>query len=171
MRHYTTLRPRSADGWEQLGQLQAGQARQVANEWQQAQLVANSWQTGSASPLTVTGKLQSALGTDPAQQALQSQAAQAQQTASAIQSAASSAYLDAVGSLQHVAKLRPRDAAAWTTIMATAVGGMSTLGIDPSLAKPALAAYEHVKKLDPAGAKQYAKTMSYLKQALSLSHG
>ena len=171
MTHYTSLRPKSADGWQQLGQLQANQARQIAYEWQQAQFVANAWQSGAASPLTVTGKLSTALGTDPAQQALAAQASQAQQEATSIQTTALDAYAAAVKSLQKVATLHPNDAGAWTTVMATSVGGMSALGVVPGLATPALVAYDRVKKLDPAGAKQYAQTMSAVKKALAASHG
>lgn len=171
MRHYTKLRPKGVSGWQQLGTLQAGQAAQIAGEWQQAQVTAYAWQAAATPPLPISGKLAQGLGTDPAQQAFALQAAQSQQAASAILSRTRTAYVGAITSLQRAAELHPNEPAGWTTVMATAVGGMSRIGVDPGLGKPAIAAYDRVKKLDPASAKQYASTIKSVQQALKASHG
>jgi hypothetical protein len=164
MAQYTQLRPNDAAGWSQLGQFQSTAAATNAQLYAFAQSQASSWQTATYNPLTPTGKLAGATASDPIQQGVQSQLSQAQSLASNLQTTAKSQYVQALASLQHAARLTPGDPTGWNNVVLQGINAMRSIGTDPALAKPALAAYTKLKALDPTTAAQYKQFLPTLKQ-------
>ena len=172
MTQYTQLRPKDATGWTQLGQFQSTAAGANANLYGIAQGQANAWQTAADNPLApTTGKLAGVTASDPIQQGVQTQISQAQSLASSLQTTAKSEYVQALQSLDHAARLQPKDPSGWNNVVLQAITAMRSIGTDPSLAKPALAAYDRLKKLDPATAAQYKQFVPTLKQLSGIKGG
>lgn len=171
MTQFTKLRPKDVEGWSQLGQFQAAAATADANLFGTAQAQANAWQSAAYNPFTPTGKLATAAGTSPAQQGVQSQASQAQALASNLQTNAKTEFEQAIASLQHAARLEPRSASGWNMVAVQSISALRQVGADPVLARSTLDAYDRLKKLDPASAKQYKQFVPTLRQIAGASGG
>lgn len=171
MTRYTQLRSEDPAGWTQLGQFQSTAASANANLYGIAQSQANAWQTAADNPLAPSGKLAGATATDPVQQGVQSRISQSQSLATSLQTTAKSEYVQALQSLRHAAQLQPKDPAGWNNVVLQAITAMRSIGTDPALAKPALTAYDRLKKLDPTTAAQYKQFVPTLRQLAGIKGG
>src|SRR4051794_11838658 len=137
LEQYTNLRPKDAKVWSELGGLQLSQAQDYVTQYQAAygaqQLAAPS------AGFRPTGKLGTALGTDPIEQA---QAGTANTATNDLYQQANQAYSGAISSYKKLAKLQPDSAnAQFQLAQAAQTAGDTTT---------ALAAYKAYLKLDPS---------------------
>jgi tetratricopeptide (TPR) repeat protein len=153
LQRYTGLKPKDAQAWGELGGLQLTQAQSYATEYQAA-----SANQQSAAPSQgfrpATGKLATALGTDPIEQA----AASVANTATTdLYQKTSLAYSSAISSYKQLVKLQPKNAnAEFQLAQAAQTAGDSTT---------AVAAYKAYLKINPSSSvadqiKQLIKQLS-----------
>jgi tetratricopeptide (TPR) repeat protein len=147
---YVSLRPKDADALTELGSLQVQQAQTYASQAASAQSQQPFDATVFAPPSTT--KLGQALGSDPIQQAVQTQASTAVSTA---QSQATAAYQQAVTTYQELAKLTPNDGNIQVLLARTAESAQNY--------KVAIAAYEKAAKLLPDQAAQLRRLVKQLR--------
>lgn len=137
LQQYTTLRPKDAAVWSELGGLQLGQAQTYVTEYQAA-----SQTQQLAAPDTgfrpASGTLATALGTDPIEQAA---AGTANTATTDLYQRASLAFTGAVSSYKSLVKLQPANAnAQFQLAQAAQTAGDKTT---------AVAAYKAFVKLNP----------------------
>jgi tetratricopeptide (TPR) repeat protein len=108
LQRYTSVRPKAAAVWAELGGLQATQAQGYIQQYRDA--YTNRQLLAPSQSFLPTGKLGQALGTNRAEQ-IASQ--QADATVQNTQSLAQSALTSSVNSFQKVTKLTPKDSNAW----------------------------------------------------------
>jgi cytochrome c-type biogenesis protein CcmH/NrfG len=136
LQQYTTLKPKDVKAWSELGGLQLGQAQNYVTEYQNA--VANEQLAAPSQSFRPTGKLGTALGTDPIEQA---QATTASSVTSNLYQSATLAYASAVSSYKQLVKLQPGNAdAQFQLAQAAQTSGDRTT---------AIAAYKAFVKLNP----------------------
>jgi Flp pilus assembly protein TadD len=139
LQQYTNLKSKDSKAWSELAGLQASQAQDYLTQYQNAYTVRQL-----ASPSTAfypTGKLGTALGTNP----IESAAAQtAQSTLNDLQQRVQLAYNGTVTSWQQVTKLQPKNSNAWFQLaQAAQTAGNTTV---------AVSAYKTYLKLNPGSA-------------------
>jgi tetratricopeptide (TPR) repeat protein len=108
LQQYTTLKPKDAKVWSELAGLQSTQAQQYLADYQNAYLVRQLAAPSQA--FLPTGKLGTALGTNPIETA---QASQADTTVTDLQQKVQLAYNGTVNSWRALTKLQPKNADAW----------------------------------------------------------
>jgi tetratricopeptide (TPR) repeat protein len=136
LQQYTNLRPKDAKAWTELGGLQLSQAQSYTTAYQAA-YTAQQLAAPSATFLP-TGKLGTALGSNPIEQAA---ASQSNAATSDLGQRVGLAYQGAVSSYQQVAKLEPGNSnAQFQLAEAAQTAGQNTV---------AIAAYKAYLKLNP----------------------
>jgi tetratricopeptide (TPR) repeat protein len=153
LERYTSLKPKDAQAWGELGGLQLTQAQNYTTQYQAA-----SANQQSAAPSQgfrpTTGKLATALGTDPIEQAASSVASTATND---LYQKTSLAYTSAISSYKQLVKLQPKNAnAEFQLAQAAQTAGDSTT---------AVAAYKAYLKINPSSSvadqiKQLIKQLS-----------
>jgi Flp pilus assembly protein TadD len=137
LQQYTNLKSKDVKAWSELAGLQATQAQDYLTQYQNAYLARQL-----AAPSTAflpTGKLATALGTNPIESAA---ANQAQNTVNDLQQRVQLAYNGTVTSWQQVTKLQPKNSNAWFQLAnAAQTAGNSTT---------AVSAYKEYLKLNPS---------------------
>jgi Flp pilus assembly protein TadD len=150
LQQYTNLKPKDVKAWSELAGLQATQAQDYLTQYQNAYLARQL-----ASPSTTfypTGKLGTALGTNPIENA---SASSAQTTLNDVQQRVQLAYNGTVSSWQQVTKLQPKNSNAWFQLaQAAQTAGNTTSAVD---------AYTHYLKLNP-GSPNAAQIRQLIKQ-------
>lgn len=136
LQQYTTLRTKDAKAWGELAGLQLSQAQKYVNDYQIA--LSNQQLAAPSQSFRPTGKLGTALGTDPIEQA---QATTAGAATSDLYQRATLAYSGAISSYKEVVKLTPGNADAQFQLAQAAqtAGDRAT----------AIAAYKAYVKIDP----------------------
>src|SRR5262249_45533878 len=119
-----------------------------------AQAQAQDATAGSAFAASPTSKLATAIGQDPIQQTLSTEASS---SASSAASALSSAFAGTVSTYQKLAKIRPNDPSVQLELAQTAAAAGN--------APVAIAAYKRVAKLEPAQAAQVNAIVKQLQKA------
>jgi tetratricopeptide (TPR) repeat protein len=148
---YTVLKPKDAKAWTELGGLQLGQAQTYTTDYQNAYQAQQLAAPGAA--FRPTGKLGTALGTDPIEQAA---ASGANSSTSALAQQIGSAYNDAVSSYQKVTKLEPGNTSA-QLVLADAARSAGQTSV-------AIAAYKAYLKLVPADSTTASQVKQLIKQ-------
>jgi tetratricopeptide (TPR) repeat protein len=150
LQQYTNLKPKDVTAWSELAGLQATQGQDYLSQYQNAYQVRQL-----ASPSTAfypTGKLGTALGTNPIESA---SASSAQTTLNDLQQRVQLAYNGTVSSWQQVTKLQPKNSNAWFQLAEAAqTAGNTTSAVD---------AYKHYLKLNP-GSPNAAQIRQLIKQ-------
>jgi tetratricopeptide (TPR) repeat protein len=136
LRQYTTLQPKAAAAWSELGGLQLSEAQNFRTAYIAA-AQARQLAAPSASFLP-TGKLGQGIGTNPIEQAAASQVDASVQD---LQQRTQLAYTNSVASYQKTARLRPTDSNVWFQLGQTAQSSGDTA--------TALKAYKRYLKLSP----------------------
>jgi DNA-binding SARP family transcriptional activator len=136
LQQYTHLRPKDAKAWSELAGLQATQAQDYLTQYQNAyeaqQLAAPS------SAFLPTGKLGTALGTNPIESA---SSQQAQLSVTSLQQQTQVAYNGVVESWRRLTQLQPKNSSAWFQLaQAAQTAGNTTTAVD---------AYKQYLKLNP----------------------
>jgi DNA-binding SARP family transcriptional activator len=132
----TTIKKKDAVAWGSLAGLQLAQAQEYQNQY--AQAYQNQQLAAPGSAFLPTGKLGTALGTNPIEQAASTQASNATND---LYSKTLLAYQNAVNSYKELAKLKPNDAnAQFQLAQAAQTAGDATT---------AVAAYKAYLKLNP----------------------
>jgi outer membrane protein assembly factor BamD (BamD/ComL family) len=151
LQQYTNLNPKDAKVWSELGGLQLGQAQDYVAQYQAA---AQNQQLAAPSQAfrPATGKLATALGTDPIESAA---ASTANATTSDLYSRATLAYSGAIASYKSLVKLQPANANAQFQLAQAA----QTAGDKAT----AIAAYKAFVKLNP-GSSTSAQVRQLIKQ-------
>lgn len=108
LQQYTTLKPKDVKAWTELAGLQATQAQNYLTDYQNAYLARQLAAPSQA--FLPTGKLGTAIGTNPIEAA---QASQADTTVSDAQQKVQLAYNGTVNSWRELTKLQPKNADAW----------------------------------------------------------
>jgi tetratricopeptide (TPR) repeat protein len=137
LQQYTTLKPKDAKAWSELGGLELGQAQDYVAQYQ---AVAQAQQLAAPSQAfrPATGKLSTALGSDPIEQAA---ASTANATTTDLYQRATLAYNGAIASYKSLVKLQPGNAnAQFQLAQAAQTAGDTTT---------AVAAYKAFVKLNP----------------------
>ncbi|HVM57219.1 MAG TPA: hypothetical protein VMT74_07125 [Gaiellaceae bacterium] len=159
LQQYVAIKKKDAKALSELGGLQLSQAANLQNQY------ANAYQnTQLASPsasFLPTGKLGTALGTSPIEQA---QSSLAQSAAAGIYQQMSLAYAGAVATYQQLAKLQPNSSDAQFQLGNTAQTAAQITG-SPTYNAAAVAAYKRYLKLNPdsstaAQVRQLIKSLS-----------
>jgi tetratricopeptide (TPR) repeat protein len=150
LQSYTTLRKKDANAWAELGGLQLSQAQTFVTQYQDA--AAAQTAAAPSQQFLPTGKLATAIGTNPIEQAV---AQRANDVTNALYQQALLGFQSAITSYKTVAKLRPNDANAQFLLADTArtAGDYTT----------AVAAYKQYLKLNPEST-QKAQIESLIKQ-------
>jgi len=156
LEQYTGLAPKDAKAWTELGGLQLTQAQNLTTQYQNAYTAAQL--AAPASTFLPTGKLATALGTNPIEQAA---ATQANGATSGIAQQVNIAYSGAVSAYQQVAKLQPGNLDAELTL-----GSAAQSAGQPTVE---LAAYKAALKLspDPTTAGEVRQLIKQLNQQLA----
>ena len=150
LQQYTNLRPKDAKVLSELGGLQLSQAQDYVTQYQNAS--ANQQLAAPSQAFRPSGKLGTALGTDPIEQAAASTAGSA---TSDLYQRATLAYSGAVSSYKTVAKLEPANAnAQFQLAQAAQTSGDRTT---------AIAAYKAFLQLNP-GSSTSAQVRQLIKQ-------
>ena len=150
LQQYTNLRPKDAKVWSELGGLQLSQAQDYVTQYQNAS--ANQQLAAPSQTFRPGGKLGTALGTNPIEQAAASTAGSA---TSDLYQRATLAYSGAVSSYKTLAKLEPANAnAQFQLAQAAQTAGDRTT---------AIAAYKAFLKLNP-GSSTSAQVRQLIKQ-------
>jgi tetratricopeptide (TPR) repeat protein len=137
LQQYTGMRPKDAAAWSELAGLQATQAQNYLNDYQNA-YTAMQLAAPSSSFVPTSGKLAAAFS-NPIENA---QRTSMQSSVTDLQQKVSLAYNGAVGSWQHVTGLQPKNLNAWFQLaQAAQTAGDSTT---------AVAAYKKYLKLNPS---------------------
>jgi tetratricopeptide (TPR) repeat protein len=152
LQQYTTLKPKDVKTWSELAGLQLSQAQDYVTQYQaasQAQQLA-----APSQGFRPTGKLGTALGTDPIEQAA---ATNANAATTDLYQRASLAYSGAIGSYKKLVKLQPGNANAQFQLAQAAQTSGDTA--------TAIAAYKAYLKLNPesstaAAVRQLIKQLS-----------
>jgi tetratricopeptide (TPR) repeat protein len=151
---YIVLKPKDASALAQLATLQTNQAQTSQTAYANAQAEAQQATAGSAFGPSASSKLATAIGQNPVQQTLESQASS---SASIAASAASSAFAGVLSTYQKLATIRPNDPSVQLELAQAAVAGGN--------APVAIAAYKRVAKLEPAQAAQINSIVKQLQKA------
>ena len=150
LQQYTNLRPKDAKVYSELGGLQLSQAQDYVTQYQSAS--ANQQLAAPSQAFRPGGKLGTALGTNPIEQAAASTAGSA---TSDLYQRATLAYSGAVSSYKTLAKLEPANAnAQFQLAQAAQTAGDRTT---------AIAAYKAFLKLNP-GSSTSAQVRQLIKQ-------
>ena len=150
LQQYTNLRPKDAKVYSELGGLQLSQAQDYVTQYQNAS--ANQQLAAPSQAFRPGGKLGTALGTNPIEQAAASTAGSA---TSDLYQRATLAYSGAVSSYKTLAKLEPANAnAQFQLAQAAQTAGDRTT---------AIAAYKAFLKLNP-GSSTSAQVRQLIKQ-------
>jgi tetratricopeptide (TPR) repeat protein len=137
LQQYTGMRPKDAAAWSELAGLQATQAQNYLNDYQNA-YTAMQLAAPSSSFVPTSGKLAAAFS-NPIENA---QRTSMQSSVTDLQQKVSLAYNGAVGSWRHVTGLQPKNLNAWFQLaQAAQTAGDSTT---------AVAAYKKYLKLNPS---------------------
>jgi len=137
LQEYTSLKPKDATAWNELAGLELVQAQNFTTQYQDA--YAAEQLAAPSATFWPTGKLGTALGTDPIEQAA---ATTANATTSDLGQKVGLAYNAEVSAYQKVVKLRPNDSnAEFQLAQAAQTAGQSAL---------AVTAYKAFLKLNPA---------------------
>jgi tetratricopeptide (TPR) repeat protein len=136
LQQYTNLKPKDAKAWSELAGLELSEAQTFTTQYQDA--YAAQQLSAPSQAFLPTGKLGTALGTDPIEQA---QATTANTNTSNIAQKVGLAYNDAVLSYQQVVKIEPNNAdAQFQLAEAAQTAGQSAV---------AVTAYKAYLKLNP----------------------
>lgn len=136
LQQYTNLKPKDAKAWSELGGLQLSQAQTYVTEYQAASQ--NQQLAAPSQGFRPSGKLGTALGSDPIEQAA---ATAASTSTSDLYQRATLAYTGAVSSYKSLVKLEPANAnAQFQLAQAAQTAGDRTT---------AIAAYKAFVKLNP----------------------
>ena len=133
---YTQKKPKDAKAWTELAGLQTTQATTALTDYQNAYAVRQLAAPSEA--FLPTGKLASAIGTNPIETA---QASAAQTSVNDLQTRVQTAYNGAVASWQQVTKLQPKNVNGWFQLAQAA----QTAGDTTTAVK----GYKQYLKLDP----------------------
>jgi tetratricopeptide (TPR) repeat protein len=136
LQQVTTLKPKDTAAWGQLAGLQMAQAQDFRNQY--AAAYQNQQLAAPSVPFLPTGKLGTALGSNPIEQAAASQASTATND---LYSKTLLSYQNAVSSYKQLARLQPRDANAQFQLASAAQTAGDT--------KTAVAAYKAYLKINP----------------------
>jgi tetratricopeptide (TPR) repeat protein len=136
LQQYTTLKPKDAAAWSELGGLQLTEAQNYLAEYQAANQVRQL--AAPSTSFLPTGTLGQGIGTNPIEQAAASQADVSVQD---LRQRTQLSYTNSVASYQRAATLRPNDSNAWFQMAQTAQtsGDVTT----------AVKGYKHYLKLNP----------------------
>lgn len=150
LQQYTALKPKDAKTWSELAGLQLGQAQDYVSQYQAASQ--NQQLAAPSQAFRPSGKLGTALGTDPIEQA----AATVASTATTdLYQRATLAYTGAISSYKALVKLQPANAnAQFQLAQAAQTAGDTTT---------AVAAYKAFLKLNP-GSSTAAQVRQLIKQ-------
>ncbi|MGZ4310207.1 MAG: tetratricopeptide repeat protein [Gaiellaceae bacterium] len=136
LQRYTTLKPKDVKTWSELAGLQLGQAQAYVSQYQTASQ--NQQLAAPSQTFRPSGKLGTALGTDPIEQAA---AATASTATTDLYQRATLAYNGAIASYKTLVKLQPANAnAQFQLAQAAQTAGDTTT---------AIAAYKAFLKLNP----------------------
>jgi cytochrome c-type biogenesis protein CcmH/NrfG len=137
LQQYTSLKPKDAAVWSELAGLQMTQAQDYVTQYQTA--YSNQQFAAPSQAFRPTGKLGTALGTDPIEQAA---ASVANSSTTDLSQRASLAYSGAISSYKTLVKLQPANAnAQFQLAQAAQTSGDTTT---------AIAAYKAYLKLNPS---------------------
>jgi tetratricopeptide (TPR) repeat protein len=137
LQQYTSLKPKDAAAWSELGGLQMTQAQDYVTQYQTA--YSNQQLAAPSQAFRPTGKLGTALGTDPIEQAA---ATVANSSTTDLYQRANAAYSGAIASFKALVKLQPANAnAQFQLAQAAQTSGDTTT---------AIAAYKAYLKLNPS---------------------
>jgi tetratricopeptide (TPR) repeat protein len=136
LQQYTTQKPKDGKAWTELAGLQATQAQTYLADYQNAVTVQQL--AAPDQSFLPTGKLATAIGTNPIESAASTQA---QSSVSDLQQRTQLAYNGAVTSWQQVTKLQPKNSNAWFELANAAQTAGDT--------KTAVSAYKAYLKLNP----------------------
>jgi tetratricopeptide (TPR) repeat protein len=148
LQQYTSLKPKDAAVWSELGGLQLTQAQDYVTQYQAA--YSNQQLAAPSQGFRPTGKLGTALGTDPIEQAA---ATVSNSTTNDLYQRANAAYAGAISSYKTLVKLQPANAnAEFQLAQAAQTSGDTTT---------AIAAYKAYLKLNPS-----ASTAAQIRQLI-----
>jgi tetratricopeptide (TPR) repeat protein len=150
LQQYTIHKPKDAKAWAELAGLQTTQAQNYYNDYVNAYQVQQL--AAPSTPFLPTGKLGTAIGTNPIEAA---QSSQAQGSVTDLQSKVQLAYNGAENSWRELSKLRPKDANTWFQLGQSAQTAGDTTA--------AVKAYKQYLKLDPTSSNA-AQIRQILKQ-------
>jgi cytochrome c-type biogenesis protein CcmH/NrfG len=137
LQQYTSLKPKDAAVWNELGGLQMSQAQDYVTQYQAA--YSNQQLAAPSAAFRPTGKLGTALGTDPIETAA---ASVANSSTTDLYQRANAAYSGAISSYKALVKLQPANAnAQFQLAQAAQTSGDTTT---------AIAAYKAYLKLNPS---------------------
>jgi tetratricopeptide (TPR) repeat protein len=150
LQQYTTLKPKDAKAWSELAGLQLGQAQDSVSQYQAASQ--NQQLAAPSQAFRPSGKLGTALGTDPIEQAAATTASTATND---LYQRVTLGYSGAISSYSSLVKLQPANADAQFQLAQAAqtAGDMTT----------AIAAYKAFLKLNP-GSSTAAQVRQLIKQ-------
>jgi hypothetical protein len=151
---YLALKPKDVEALSQLAALQTARAQSLQSAYSSSQLEQQQATAGSLFAPSSTSKLGTAIGQDPVQQSLETQASSSASTAA---SSVASAYAAVVSTYQQLAKARPNDASVQLELAQTAAAAGN--------APVAIVAYKRVAKLEPAQAGQINQIVKQLQKA------
>jgi tetratricopeptide (TPR) repeat protein len=148
LQQYTSLKPKDAAVWSELGGLQMAQAQDYVTQYQAA--YSNQQLAAPSAAFRPTGKLGTALGTDPIESAA---ASVANSSTTDLYQRANIAYSGAISSYKTLVKLQPANAnAQFQLAQAAQTSGDTTT---------AIAAYKAYLKLNPS-----ASTAAQIRQLI-----
>jgi cytochrome c-type biogenesis protein CcmH/NrfG len=148
LQQYTNLKPKDAVAWSELGGLQMTQAQDYVTQYQTA--YSNQQLAAPSQAFRPTGKLGTAIGTDPIEQAA---ATTANSSTTDLYQRANLAYSGAISSYKTLVKLQPANAnAQFQLAQAAQTSGDTTT---------AIAAYKAYLKLNPS-----ASTAAQIRQLI-----
>lgn len=137
LQQYTTLRPKDAKVWSELGGLQLAQAQNYVSQYQAA--YSNQQLAAPSAGFRPSGTFGTAIGTDPIEQAA---ASVSNSATSDLSQRASTAYTGAISSYKALVKLQPANANAQFQLAQAAQTSGDTA--------TAIAAYKAYLKLNPS---------------------
>jgi cytochrome c-type biogenesis protein CcmH/NrfG len=150
LQQYTNVKPKDVKAWSELAGLQATQAQDYLTQYQNAYTIRQLAAPSQA--FFPTGKLATALGTNPIESA---SADSAQTTLNDLQQRVQLAYNGTVSSWQQVTKLQPKNSNAWFQLATAAQTAGNTTA--------AVAAYRAYLRLNP-GSPNAAQIKQLIKQ-------
>jgi tetratricopeptide (TPR) repeat protein len=137
LQQYTTMKAKDVAAWQELAGLQATQAQTYLTDYENA--YTNQQLSAPSTAFLPTGKLGTAIGTNPIESAASTSA---QTSVTDLQQRTQLAYNGVVSSWQQVTKLQPKNSNAWFQLaQAAQTAGDSTT---------AVAAYKKYLKLNPS---------------------
>jgi Flp pilus assembly protein TadD len=150
LQQYTNLKPKDVAAWQELAGLEATQAQSYLTDYQNA--YTNQQLAAPSSTFLPTGKLGTAIGQNPIEQAATTSA---QSSVSDLQQRTQLAYNGVVTSWQQVTKLQPKNSNAWFQLGSAAQTSGDT--------KTAVSAYKQYLKLNP-GSSSSSQIKQIIKQ-------